>query len=162
MALTRLLPPPRTSQMSPVVNVSLPGVSVRLPNNQRVASHHMYRQHHHAMAPMRAFQTYSGANQKQSTSEAIQSLLHSNLASSVVGMADRAAAQGKEQVRRLSAAAKQAASQALEHVPIHGNKLADTPPADAHMPFASNARTSSALEQASFQTNESQFRPNIQ
>lgn len=122
----------------------------------------MYSQHHHAMAPMRAFQTYSGGNQKQSASEALQSLLHSNLASSVAGMADRAATQGVEKVRRLSAAAVHAAAHALEQVPIRGRKSADLTPAMPPSGYSPDTRMSSALEQASFETNESQFHPNFQ
>lgn len=153
--LTRI---PVAPQMNSLFSAIQPVLAARLPSQrpQQVA----FRHHQHVSAPMRAFSTYSGSPTPQpkpssSPSEALQALLQSDLAASMKVMAEGAAAQSVEQVRKLSAAAAAAALAAGARVTEEA-KERDAP---ATPPLGMPMRMRSALEQASHQTNEAQYVP---
>lgn len=154
--------------MNTVFSTIKPAAATRLPSSSRQATPAFspYQAHQHAAAPLRAFNAYSGPSNvgrsRQSAAEALQALLHSDLASSMVGMAEGAAAQGMQQVRRAAAAATAAAQAAAKKRGVH-LALGEEAPVDeedfgvpASPPLGGvDMRVRSALEEASYQTNES-------
>lgn len=133
----------------------------------------MFRQQQLAMTPVRALHTSSlrSESKQARATEMLQSLLtsqleglrNSHLASSVAVMADKAAFQSAQQVRRLSAAATHLAAEAKERVDhlSASNRNMICEPTAADMLSAGllvHQSVGSALEQASYQTNAIQFK----